>query len=58
MELPASDLLAGLRGQANALVLRTDLIGEIAISQLEGNLTVTAYALLSDLIAIRKRASP
>ncbi len=57
MELPAADLLAGLRGQANALVLRTDLLGEIAICQLDGSLTQTAYALLSDLVTIRKRAA-
>jgi homoserine dehydrogenase len=55
VELPASDLLAGLDGKANGLVLRTDLLGEIGICQLEGNLTHTAYALLSDLITIRKR---
>jgi len=55
-ELPGADLLAGLRGQANALVLATDLLGEIAICQLDGSLTQTAYALLSDLVTIRRRA--
>jgi homoserine dehydrogenase len=55
VELPASDLLAGLDGKANGLVLRTDMLGEIGICQLEGNLTHTAYALLSDLVTIRKR---
>jgi homoserine dehydrogenase len=55
MELRADDLLAGVRGNANALVLRTDLLGEIAICQLDGGLTHTAYALLSDLITVRKR---
>jgi homoserine dehydrogenase len=54
-ELPADDLLAGLRGTANALVLHTDLLGDIAISQLGGGLTHTAYALLSDLVTIRSR---
>lgn len=54
VELPATDLLAGLRGQANALVLKTDLLGEIAVCQLDGSLTQTAYALLSDLVTIRK----
>ncbi len=54
-ELPAIDLLAGISGTANALVLQTDLLGEIAITQLGGDLTQTAYALLSDLIAIRRR---
>ena len=48
-------LLAGLRGQANALVLNTDLLGEVAICQLDGSLTATAYALLSDLVTIARR---
>ena len=55
IELPASDLLASLDGKANALVLETDVLGEIAVCQLEGNLTHTAYALLSDLITVRTR---
>ena len=55
MALPASDLLAGLDGKANALILHTDLLGEIAMCQLEGNLTQTAYALLSDLVTIATR---
>ena len=55
VELPETDLLAGLRGMANALVLQTDLLGEIAVSQLGGSLTQTAYALVSDLVTIRRR---
>jgi homoserine dehydrogenase len=47
IELPTSDVLASLDGKANALVLETDVLGEIAICQLEGNLTTTAYALLA-----------
>lgn len=59
VELAGSDLLAGLDGKANALLLQTDLLGEIAICQLEGNLTHTAYALLSDLVTIvRRQARP
>jgi homoserine dehydrogenase len=58
VELPETDLLAGLRGMANALVLHTDLLDEIAISQLSGSLTQTAYALLSDLVTIRRRQPP
>jgi homoserine dehydrogenase len=54
-ELAGDDLLAGLRGQANALVLKTDLLGEVAICQLEGSLTQTAYALVSDLVTIARR---
>jgi homoserine dehydrogenase len=55
VELPESDLLAGLRGMANALVLETDTLGDVAIAQLDGGLTHTAYALLSDLITVRQR---
>ena len=44
-ELPATDLLATLDGQQNALVLQTDLLGEIAIVQRGSGLTQTAYAL-------------
>ena len=33
----------------------TDLLGEIAICQLGGGLTQTAYALLSDLVTVRRR---
>jgi homoserine dehydrogenase len=58
VELPETDLLAGLRGMANAIVLQTDLLGEIAICQLNGGLTQTAYALVSDLITIRRRTPP
>ena len=58
VELPETDLLAGLRGMANALVLQTDLLGEIAICQLGGSLTQTAYALVSDLVTIRRRQQP
>ncbi len=54
-ELPSGDLLATLRDQQNALVLETDLLGEFAIVQLGGGLTQTAYALLSDLVALRSR---
>lgn len=62
-ELPAHDLLAGVEGLQNALILETDLLGEIAIVQRGGGLTQTAYALLSDLVTIardvtRGRATP
>jgi len=55
-ELPQDDLLAGLRDQQNALILETDLLGELAIVQLGGGLTQTAYALLSDLVALSEPA--
>jgi homoserine dehydrogenase len=51
-ELPGDDLLAGLEGQQNALILKTDLLEEIAIVQRSGSLTQTAYALLTDLVSI------
>ena len=53
-ELPEDDVLANLRGMGNALILDTDTLGRVVISQLDGGLTQTAYALLSDLITIRK----
>jgi homoserine dehydrogenase len=45
-----------LEGQQNALILKTALLEEIAIVQRSGSLTQTAYALLSDLIAIARSA--
>jgi homoserine dehydrogenase len=51
-ELPGDDLLAGLDGQQNAVILHTDLLGEIAIVQRNGGLVQTAYALLSDILTI------
>ena len=53
-DLAGDDLLAGLEGQQNALILKTDLLEEIAIVQRSGSLTQTAYALLSDLIGIAR----
>ncbi len=55
-ELPGDDLLAGLEGQQNAIVLKTDLLEEIAIVQRGGSLTQTAYALVSDLVTIARDA--
>ena len=54
-ELPANHLFATLDGQQNALVLETDLLGEFAIVQLGGGLTQTAYALVTDLVAVARR---
>ena len=55
VELPSTDLLAGLRGTANAIVFETDVLGEVAVCQLSGGLAQTAYALLSDLVTVRRR---
>jgi homoserine dehydrogenase len=54
-ELPASHLFATLGGQQNALLLETDLLGSFAIAQLGGGLTQTAYALVTDLVAVASR---
>jgi len=56
-ELPSTDLLAGLEGQQNAVVLETDLLGEVAIVQRGSGLTQTAYGLLSDLVTIARDSS-
>jgi homoserine dehydrogenase len=53
-ELAGDGLLAGLDGSANALILETDLLDRIAICQLSGSLTQTAYALLTDLVSIAR----
>jgi homoserine dehydrogenase len=55
-ELAGDDLLAQLRGKSNALILQTDLLGDIAIIQLGGDVTMTAYALISDLVTLRRTA--
>jgi len=49
------DPLAGVTDLSNALYLTTDLLGEVGIVQRSGNLTQTAYALLSDLSRISQR---
>jgi homoserine dehydrogenase len=52
--LPEDDLLAGLEGQQNAIIFRTDLLDEIAVVQRGGSLTHTAYALVSDLVTLAR----
>jgi homoserine dehydrogenase len=54
-ELDAGDPLAILEGQANALELHTWPLGRIVITQRDGGLEKTAYALLADLIAVARR---
>ena len=53
-ELPADHLLATLDGGANALILETDILDRIAICQMAGGLTQTAYALLTDIVSIAR----
>ncbi|MGH9143839.1 MAG: hypothetical protein ACRD2I_22105, partial [Vicinamibacterales bacterium] len=52
--LRGDDLLANVEGQQNAIILKTDLLEEIAVVQRSGSLTQTAYALLSDLVTIAR----
>jgi homoserine dehydrogenase len=54
-ELPATDPLAIVGGQANALELDTWPTGRIVVTQRDGGLEKTAYALLSDLITVARR---
>ena len=53
-ELPSTHLLAALDGSANALILETDLLERVAICQMSGSLTQTAYGLLADIITIAR----
>ncbi len=52
--LDAGDPLALLRGMSNALFVETDLLGRVGITQMDGGLTQTAYALVSDLVTIAR----
>jgi homoserine dehydrogenase len=56
-ELPASHLFATLSGQQNAILFETDTLGSFAIAQLGGGLTQTAYALVTDLVAVARRVT-
>jgi homoserine dehydrogenase len=56
-ELGAEDPLGLLRGMSNALFVEIDLLGRVGITQLDGGLTQTAYALLSDLVTIARDRS-
>ena len=53
-QVPMHDPLGALEGQQNALLLRTDVLGEVGILQRDGGLTQTAYALVSDLATIAR----
>jgi len=50
--VPRSSVLGGVRGTSNVLVLKTDVMGEIAIVENDPGIDQTAYALLSDMITI------
>jgi homoserine dehydrogenase len=51
----AADPLGSLTGQQNALLIRTDVLGEIGILQRDAGLTQTAYAIVADLTTIARR---
>jgi homoserine dehydrogenase len=53
--LDANDPLFAISDLQNALYLETDLLGEIGIVQRSGDLTQTAYALLTDVARISQR---
>lgn len=57
MELALDDPLAILDGQGNALEIDTWPLGRVVITQRDGGLEKTAYALLSDLVTVARRIS-
>ncbi len=56
-QLPADDPLAILDGQSNAIEIDTDPLGRVVITQRDGGLEKTAYALLSDLVTVGRQVS-
>jgi len=54
-ELDPADPLAILDGPANALEIDTWPLGRIVITERDGGLEQTAYALLSDLVTVARR---
>lgn len=52
-ELPDDDPLAILDDQANAIEIDSTPLGRIVVTQRDGGLEKTAYALLSDLVRLR-----
>lgn len=55
LALPADHPLAGISGATNAFALHTDVLGTVAVSGPGAGRLETAYALLSDIIAIHDR---
>jgi homoserine dehydrogenase len=55
LALPAHHPLAGIAGASNAVAFTTDLLGTVTVSGPGAGRTETAYALLSDIIAIHQR---
>lgn len=50
--VPLASVLGSVCGTSNALILETDLMGEIAIVETDPGVEQTAYALLSDMLSI------
>ena len=56
--LPLSDPLAGIGGAVNAITFSTDLLGDVTVSGPGAGRMETAFALLSDILAIVRKSSP
>lgn len=56
--LPAHHPLAGTSGARNAVAFSTDLLGTVTVSGPGAGRIETAYALLSDIIAVHDHAQP
>jgi len=52
--LPLSHPLAGISGVVNAVTFTTDLLGDVTISGPGAGRVETAYAILSDIIALHR----
>ena len=52
--VPLSSPLGAAKGMSNVLLLRTDLMAELAIFEIDPGIEQTAYALLSDLLLIHQ----
>ncbi|HII39805.1 MAG TPA: homoserine dehydrogenase [Thermoplasmata archaeon] len=53
-ELPLDHPLAAIEGTSNALLVRTDMLKELLLSERDPGLRQTAFAVYSDLIAIHE----
>ena len=52
--VPLDSPLGAARGSSNALTLKTDLMGELTVSETDPGVEQTAYALLSDLLRVHQ----
>ena len=55
--LPLDDPLASVGGSTNAITLETDLLGDITLIGAGAGKLETGYAILSDLLAIKRATS-